>query len=34
MSAAILGGIKRYLAQNPPLARSKVAWGRSPISDR
>ena len=25
MSAAILGGIKRYLAQNPPLARSKVA---------
>ena len=25
MAAAILGGIKRYLAQNPPLARSKVA---------
>jgi len=23
MSAAILGGIKRYLAQNPPLARSR-----------
>jgi len=22
---AILGGLKRYLAQNPPLARSKVA---------
>jgi N-acetylmuramoyl-L-alanine amidase len=25
MAAAILGGIKRYLAQNPPLARSKLA---------
>ncbi len=25
MAAAILGGIKRYLAQNPPLARSRVA---------
>jgi N-acetylmuramoyl-L-alanine amidase len=25
IAAAILGGIKRYLAQNPPLARSKVA---------
>jgi len=25
MAGAILGGIKRYLAQNPPLARSKVA---------
>ncbi|HYC37361.1 MAG TPA: N-acetylmuramoyl-L-alanine amidase [Usitatibacter sp.] len=25
MAAAILGGIKRYLAQNPPLARSKYA---------
>jgi N-acetylmuramoyl-L-alanine amidase len=25
MASAILGGIKRYLAQNPPLARSKVA---------
>ncbi|HUP28573.1 MAG TPA: N-acetylmuramoyl-L-alanine amidase, partial [Usitatibacter sp.] len=25
MAAAIVGGIKRYLAQNPPLARSKVA---------
>jgi N-acetylmuramoyl-L-alanine amidase len=25
MAAAIMGGIKRYLAQNPPLARSKVA---------
>ncbi|HUP98151.1 MAG TPA: N-acetylmuramoyl-L-alanine amidase [Usitatibacter sp.] len=25
MAAAILGGIKRYLAQNPPLARSKFA---------
>jgi N-acetylmuramoyl-L-alanine amidase len=25
MAAAILGGIKRYLAQNPPLARSKMA---------
>jgi N-acetylmuramoyl-L-alanine amidase len=25
MANAILGGIKRYLAQNPPLARSKVA---------
>jgi N-acetylmuramoyl-L-alanine amidase len=24
MSSAILGGIKRYLAQNPPLARSKM----------
>ena len=23
--AAILGGIKRYLAQNPPLARNKLA---------
>ena len=25
MAAAILGGIKRYLAQNPPLARSRLA---------
>lgn len=25
MAGAILGGIKRYLAQNPPLARSKIA---------
>jgi N-acetylmuramoyl-L-alanine amidase len=25
MAAAILGGIKRYLAQNPPLARNKLA---------
>jgi len=25
IASAILGGIKRYLAQNPPLARSKVA---------
>ena len=25
MASAILGGIKRYLAQNPPLARSKIA---------
>ncbi|MEO7742813.1 MAG: N-acetylmuramoyl-L-alanine amidase [Usitatibacter sp.] len=25
IAGAILGGIKRYLAQNPPLARSKVA---------
>ena len=25
IAAAVLGGIKRYLAQNPPLARSKVA---------
>ncbi len=25
MAAAILGGIKRYLSQNPPLARAKVA---------
>lgn len=25
MAAAILGGIKRYLAQNPPLAKAKVA---------
>ncbi len=25
MASAILGGIKRYLAQNPPLSRSKVA---------
>jgi N-acetylmuramoyl-L-alanine amidase len=25
MASAILGGIKRYLAQNPPLARSKLA---------
>jgi N-acetylmuramoyl-L-alanine amidase len=25
MANAVLGGIKRYLAQNPPLARSKVA---------
>jgi N-acetylmuramoyl-L-alanine amidase len=25
MAHAILGGIKRYLAQNPPLARNKVA---------
>ncbi|MGE5616081.1 MAG: N-acetylmuramoyl-L-alanine amidase [Bacillota bacterium] len=27
IAAAILGGIKRYLAQNPPLSRSKVAAG-------
>jgi len=25
MAAAILGGIKRYFAKNPPLARSKMA---------
>ena len=25
IATAILGGVKRYLAQNPPLARSKVA---------
>ncbi len=25
LAAAILGGVKRYLAQNPPLARNKVA---------
>jgi N-acetylmuramoyl-L-alanine amidase len=25
MAAAILGGIKRYLAANPPLARNKLA---------
>jgi len=25
IAGAVLGGIKRYLAQNPPLARSKVA---------
>ena len=25
IAAAILGGIKRYLAQNPPLSRAKVA---------
>jgi N-acetylmuramoyl-L-alanine amidase len=25
MAAAVFGGIKRYLAQNPPLARSKLA---------
>jgi N-acetylmuramoyl-L-alanine amidase len=25
MATAILGGIKRYLAQNPPLARNKLA---------
>ena len=25
MAAAVLGGIKRYLAQNPPLARNKLA---------
>ena len=25
IASAILGGIKRYLAQNPPLSRSKVA---------
>ena len=25
IAAAILGGIKRYLAQNPPLARNKLA---------
>jgi N-acetylmuramoyl-L-alanine amidase len=25
MAFAIFGGIKRYLAQNPPLARSKLA---------
>ena len=27
IATAILGGIKRYLAQNPPLSRSKVASG-------
>jgi N-acetylmuramoyl-L-alanine amidase len=25
MASAIMGGIKRYLAQNPPLARNKFA---------
>ena len=25
IAAAILGGIKRYLAQNPPLARNRLA---------
>jgi len=25
IAAAVLGGIKRYLSQNPPLARSRVA---------
>ena len=30
MANAILGGIKRYLAQNPPLARSKVAANHQP----
>jgi N-acetylmuramoyl-L-alanine amidase len=25
MASAIMGGIKRYLAQNPPLARNKIA---------
>jgi N-acetylmuramoyl-L-alanine amidase len=25
LAGAILGGIKRYLAQNPPLARNKMA---------
>jgi N-acetylmuramoyl-L-alanine amidase len=30
MASAILGGIKRYLAQNPPLARSKVASNQAP----
>ena len=25
MAFAILGGIRRYLAQNPPLARNKLA---------
>ena len=30
MASAILGGIKRYLAQNPPLARSKVAANQQP----
>jgi len=25
LAAAILGGIKRYLSNNPPLARNKVA---------
>jgi N-acetylmuramoyl-L-alanine amidase len=26
IASAILGGVKRYLSQNPPLARSKVAF--------
>jgi len=30
MANAVLGGIKRYLAQNPPLARSKVAAVQQP----
>ena len=30
MASAILGGLKRYLAQNPPLARSKVASSQLP----
>ena len=27
IASAVLGGIKRYLAQNPPLARNKLALG-------
>jgi N-acetylmuramoyl-L-alanine amidase len=30
MANAVLGGIKRYLAANPPLARSKVAANQPP----
>lgn len=30
MANAILGGLKRYLAQNPPLARAKVASSQAP----
>ena len=29
MANAILGGIKRYLAQNPPLARTRLAASRT-----
>ena len=25
IASAILGGVKRYLSQNPPLSRAKVA---------
>ncbi len=34
MARAILAGIKRYLAQNPPIARPKLAQGEAEIRER
>ena len=33
IAGAVLGGLKRYLAQNPPLSRSKIAWGQSQVPE-